>query len=441
MEPLLIVSALAIIPVVIALYANKRVTKVILSVVGFIGFLLLSVLCAAFVLPYFIGFHGTWLGFVLCGEIFVIFMLFVFKPFKEKPRRITAISLAGLMVVLGLIFIVPPVYRDSIPRAVEELDLSDYEPFGEYRYKNDVLTLSDSSAATLNEESTLKLDGELPRLDGATALYPLYSAFVRATYPEPEPAVNMPEYSHSGDLRSTDPKHLSYVVCSTTPFAFENLIDGYADIAFLMGVSDEQRKIAGDKGLELFLTPIGREAFVFFVNSRNAAQNLSTEDVRRIYSGEVTNWSEVGGGNDKITAYQRPDESGSQTMLKQIMGDTPLVSAPTDEIFSTMMGMYERIATYRNYKNSLGYSFLYYIRDMIGENKVKFLSIDGIAPTPENIANSSYPFSHEIYAVTVRKAGEYLNPERTENTDKFIEWIKSTQGQYLVNATGYQPID
>lgn len=78
-----------------------------------------------------------------------------------------------------------------------------------------------------------------------------------------------------------------------------------------MGVSDEQRAMAGQKGLELLLTPVGREAFVFFVNSRNSITDLSTSDVRRIYSGEVTNWREVGGGNNEIRAYQRPDESGS----------------------------------------------------------------------------------------------------------------------------------
>jgi phosphate transport system substrate-binding protein len=130
--------------------------------------------------------------------------------------------------------------------------------------------------------------------------------------------------------------------------------------------------MAEAKGLELVLTPIGREAFVFFVNAKNTAENLSTEDIKRIYSGEVTNWREVGGKNDDIRAYQRPDESGSQTMLKEILDGSPLIAAPQEDIFDLMMGMYQRVAAYRNYKNSLGYSFLFYIKDMINGNKVKF---------------------------------------------------------------------
>jgi phosphate transport system substrate-binding protein len=77
---------------------------------------------------------------------------------------------------------------------------------------------------------------------------------------------------------------------------------------------------------------------------------------------------------------------------------------------------------------------------MVGENKVKFLSIDGIAPTHENIASGSYPFADNFYAITVRADGEYLNSERTENIDSLLEWIASPQGQYLVEATGYVPI-
>jgi phosphate transport system substrate-binding protein len=326
-----------------------------------------------------------------------------------------------------------------VPQLDEEINLRDYMPFGEYINTGSRQTYKESAAAKLTTDSALALTGELPRLDGATALYPLYAAFVQATYPAPQPDDANLIYFPYYDLR--DGANTALAVCSTTPAAYENLISGYADIVFLMGVSDEQRKMAEDKGLELTLTPIGRDAFVFFVNSRNNAVNLSVDEIKRIYSGGITNWSEVGGGRDEITAYQRPDESGSQTMLKQIMGDVPIMPAPVDEIFNTMAGMYERVAEYRNYRNSLGYSFLYYIRDMIGENKVKFLSIDGIAPTAENIANGTYPFANEFYAVTVKSNGGYLNTERTENIDKLLEWLISRQAQELVGATGYLPIN
>jgi phosphate transport system substrate-binding protein len=229
----------------------------------------------------------------------------------------------------------------------------------------------------------------------------------------------------------------TFVVCSKTGPAFDYLIDGYADIVFLMGVSEEQRKAAADKGLELTLTPIGREAFVFFVNTANPVSGISSGDVMGIYSGQITNWREVGGGNYAIRAYQRPSGSGSQTMLEQIMRDVPIAPAPLEDVYNMMYGLVKRVAGYKNYNNSLGYSFAYYLKDMTGEPRIKLLSIDGAAPSRENIAWGAYPFSYDFYAVTARKGGEYLNPARAENIALFLRWITGPQGQYLVEATGY----
>jgi len=437
MEVILITIAIVIAPLIAAYFVNNKITKGILCFLSLLGFFVLAFLGALFFSGIF-GINSVWLPFSLCGLIYIIAILFVWRLFNVKTRRIIAISIAGVAVLLTAVFVVPTVYRSSIPVAGEEVQLTDYSPFGNYWYVDGVLTHHGTKAANLNENSTLKITGELPRLDGATALYPLYAAFVRATYPEPEPALDIPEYFPYADLR--DNNYNALVVCSRTANAFENLIDGYADIIFLMGISEEQAAIADQRGLELVLTPVGKEAFVFFVNSRNSVNNLSAQDIQRIYSGEITNWQEVGGGNNSIRAYQRPDESGSQTMLKQIMGDVPLAPALLDDIYDTMMGMYERVANYRNYRNSLGYSFLYYIRDMIGENKVKFLSIDGAPPTPDNIFSGVYPFANDFYAITVKSDNGSIDPELTENIDMFIEWILSSQGQFLVEATGYVPV-
>jgi len=143
-----------------------------------------------------------------------------------------------------------------------------------------------------------------------------------------------------------------------------DMVKGAVDLIFLMGISEEQREQANKLGLELILTPIGREAFVFFVNKQNSISNLSVENIKDIYSGKITNWRDVGGKNREILAYQRPDSSGSQIMLKEIMGDVPIIEAPGDNYFDEMMGMYMAVA-YKNHRNALGYSFRYYIEDMI----------------------------------------------------------------------------
>ena len=405
--------------------AIKISLKIIISLIGSIT-LLMTALLSEFYMPHAFGVSGIWLPFVYGFTVWAVLMLALWRPFKKKTRLITALSFFAAAALLTAVFAGPELYRHSLPRASEdEIDLIAYMPFG-YNAEN-----RETKAASLNGVSSLRLYDNLPRLDGATALYPLYAAFVRAVYPEDD------YFPYEKFLTEGDPGYGVTVICTRTDGAFQNLISGKADLVFLMGISDAQQTEAEQQGLTLTLTPVGREAFVFFVNSRNRVEGLTSEDIRNIYTGAVTNWREVGGGSHKIRAYQRPANSGSQTMLMQIMDGRPVMEAPREDVYGSMMGLYRRVADYRNYQNSLGYSFLFYINGMINENKVKFLAVDGVAPTPEHIADGTYPFADHFYAVTAKRGGAYLNPERAENTDAFIAWILSPQGQYLVEATGY----
>jgi phosphate transport system substrate-binding protein len=144
--------------------------------------------------------------------------------------------------------------------------------------------------------------------------------------------------------------------------------------------------MAENMGLELVLTPMGSEAFVFLVNSRNEIDELTQDEVRAIYSGAITDWSGVGQGGNRgqIDAYQRPEDSGSQIALKKIMDGTPIIEAKKDRIYVSMAGLYSVVADYKNYKNAIGYSFRYYIESMLNDTemkKVKLLAIGGIAST------------------------------------------------------------
>jgi len=360
--------------------------------------------------------NGFGITVMVCIGIFILLLLFIWKIFKLRWRLVTAGVIVALMAG-GLLF---HISQENILEIHEpkgwtgEVNLIEYEPFREGTLAKDI-----------DAPSALSLQENLPRLDGATALYPLYAAFARATYPE--------------DVYSAYDQD-SGITCSRTSEAFEQLLAGEADIAFLMGVSKEQRAQANQQGLELMMTPIGKEAFVFFVNRRNAMSDLSVENIIDIYAGRVRNWKELGGQDLEIFAYQRPETSGSQAMLREIMGDTPIAKAPRENYFDMMMGMYTAVA-YKNHRNSVGYSFRYYINDMIDEDEIKFLAIDGVAPTPENIASGAYPFAHDFYAVTVvREMETDANMARIRNTEKLIDWIVSPQGQSLVEKTGYVPM-
>lgn len=159
---------------------------------------------------------------------------------------------------------------------------------------------------------------------------------------------------------------------------------------------------------------------------------MTLEQIKRIYAGQLTNWSEVGGSNDKIRAFQRPQDSGSQTALQRLMGDTPIMEAPREDVATGMGGIIEQVSNYKNYKNAIGYTFRYYSNEMVRNEEIKLLQINGVAPTKETIRADTYPITSEFFIVTTNKS--------TANTQQLIEWILSNEGQNLVEEAGYVPV-
>ena len=320
--------------------------------------------------------------------------------------RILAYIAIGFLLILGGCDIAKYYHQEYIPSiTVDNKDgpASFYRPFT----KSDKLS-------RLNQESTLKftMDDKLPIVDGATALFPIYCSFVEAVYPS-ECSVN------------------DCVKFSTTTGAYDNLIKGDVDIIFVAGPSKKQLEKATEAGLEFNLHPLGYEAFVFIVNDKNKVDSLTVQQIKDIYNGRITNWKEVGGKNQSIKVYQRAANSGSQTAFLKFMGkDADLITPETHEVMSMMDGIVTVVEDYRNHKNSIGFSFRYYIETMQKDTKVKMIKLNGIAPTAENIRNRTYPVTDNFYAVTIKG-------RESENTKKFLDWMVSEQGQKIIEKVGY----
>ena len=286
-----------------------------------------------------------------------------------------------------------------------------YDPFRE-----------DSLVQTLDEKAALHFSpgDALPRMDGATALYPVYAAFCQAVYPEPA----RENYSFYWDT----------IACSTTTMAYRGIVDGDRDIIFVAGPSEEQEAYAAKKGVELVYTPIGREAFVFFVHPDNPVDGLTLDQLRGIYAGEITCWDQLGvKALGEILAYQRDEGSGSQTALKRfVMRDTPLMPADREKTVDGMGDIIDRVSAYQNHRNAIGFSFRFYATALMKGFDVKLLAVNGVAPTVENIENGSYPLASSFYAVT--------RSDADENTLALLDWICGEQGQALIRKTGYTPI-
>jgi len=76
-----------------------------LSFLSFVGFFIAAVLLAMFFGVFFVGFHGFLVAFVLCGAAYIICMLFAWRPFAAKTRRITALGVAGVAILLAVLFV------------------------------------------------------------------------------------------------------------------------------------------------------------------------------------------------------------------------------------------------------------------------------------------------------------------------------------------------
>ena len=190
-------------------------------------------------------------------------------------------------------------------------------------------------------------------------------------------------------------------------------------------------------GVELHLTPIGREAFVFFVNAENPVTGLTVEQIQKIYTGEIKNWREVGGKFQKILPYQRAENSGSQTALQRLMGDLPLMEPKKEERIGGMGGIITSVANYRNFKNAIGFSFRFYSTEMVKNDQIRLLALNGVEPTVDTIRDGSYPISSSFYAITASPIGQPAPEETNEDLAALINWILSEQGQWLIEETGY----
>ena len=262
-------------------------------------------------------------------------------------------------------------------------------------------------------DASLKLEGNLPVLDGAAALVPVYAAIIHNVYPEGSVTYEGGSFSDDnfyGENFAPDSK-MQY---KNTVRGYKAIVDGETDILFCAAPSEAQKQYAEEQGVELVYVPVGLEGFVFFVNEQNPVENLTVQQVRDIYAGNITNWTEVGGKNRIINPVTRLVGSGSQTAMDKFMGEQA----------------YGRKSPLAVTGGSIGFSFRYYLDGMVGSNSVKMLSLNGVYPSAENIQNGSYPIIAQFYAI-------YRADNENENIQALIDWLLSDEGQRLIEECGY----
>lgn len=336
--------------------------------------------------------------------LFSIFSIILIWKFSKKLLKIFSFIFIPVLLISSIYIGIQEYEKSLVINTSPNINTSEYLPFDE------------NSKIVRLDSKTLKLTDDLPIVDGAAAVFPVYSAFVNAVYP---------------DTTTLYDDTFKY---NNTSLGYKLLAEKEIDVFFGAYPSEEQIEYAKSLGVEFEYTPIGYEAFVFFVHKNNPINNLSTEEIQSIYSGETTNWKDVGGKNKEIVAYQRNEGSGSQSMLIRFMDGKKIMKAPSEQVNDMMSGIIEMVSNYKSDPTSIGFSFRYYVEGIIKNPNIKLISIDGIAPTVENIQNDKYPIITNLYAVTYKG-------NDNENVDKLIDWILSEEGQYIIEETGYVPIN
>lgn len=261
-----------------------------------------------------------------------------------------------------------------------------------------------------------------PKIDASLATQPLVNAFVK----------------NFTQVEDFDESVLNY---SNTHPGYVKLINDEVDLIVVTEPSEEELELAKSKGVELEVIPVVKEGFVFYVNKDNKVENMTLEQIQKIYTGEIKNWKEVGGEDAEIIAYQRPTNSGSQTgMLSLVMKGLKLMDAPKENLVDTMFEIVNLVSDYKNGINSIGYSYYYYATTMFQTidstiaSNVKMLGVNGVKPTNQTIKDGSYPIQTAYYIV--------INKADDENAASRIlaNYMLSARGQQVAEQAGYVPV-
>jgi len=203
------------------------------------------------------------------------------------------------------------------------------------------------------------------------------------------------------------------------------LIDGRCDIATMSRFMkpEEFEKAVANKVLPVAHV-VAMDGVCVAVHPSNPVKALTSAQVRDIYAGKIANWSQVGGSNTPIVVISRDTSSGTyETFESLIMKKTPMAAGV--EYVNANPQAQSRVRTTAGAIGYVGLGF---------QEGVKVLTIDGITPTRQTVANGSYPISRPLFLFTngYPKLGSVIH--------KFVSFYLTEKGQELVEAKGFVPL-
>lgn len=263
--------------------------------------------------------------------------------------------------------------------------------------------------------SELFAAGDFPVMDSSTARKPLTSSIYRF-------------FCLDTGYGGAEP------LCSTTHGAWLNIADKKADIALLAAPTDEEKAYLAERGVEVEMKLYGGDGLVFIGSSACGVTDLTLDQVRAIFRGEITNWSELGGADHAIRVLYRDDQSGSQRLFEKMVfkgEDVPDYEALGFERLDEMNTL---VSACLDDPYAIGYSIMTYLNDVYSNEALLAFSLNGYSATPENVRTGDYPLGTKGYVV-IRSDEPEDSPAR-----RLYDWFGSPLSDTFLTSCGITPL-
>ena len=353
--------------------------------------------------------------FLLLPQYGLFFLAFLVRNRKRESAQERRRGLACLLLTAAACCAAVGVDLYAVRRVTFFDDVQRMRPY----------SLDDFTGIALPAEPpSLRLAQNQPLLDGTLAALPLYAAASWAVDGERLTAAERRE-------RRMPP----LVECNSLR-GWERLTAG--EITFFFGPPPSMRQLdeLRARGLTPDVRPLAHEALVFFVQKDNPVRSLSREQLRRIYTGEITNWREVGGQDKRILPFQHEKGDENQRMLERlVLRGTQAIPPLREDRLSDPHALWSSslVARYRKRSNALGFGLRWYLDKWFPDGDVRPLAVDGVPPTDATVRDGSYPLRLPLCMVSCR-------PLSAESR-AFRDWLLGPEGRDLIRRAGYLPWD
>lgn len=214
------------------------------------------------------------------------------------------------------------------------------------------------------------------------------------------------------------------------------LVSGLGSSAGIEAVSNDTADIAtSSRGLnaqeqELGLTtiPIAHDGIAVIVNPENPVQNLSVEQLRAIYAGQITNWSDVGGEDLAIQLVNRDEASGTREAFKSIIMD----GEPFDRRAAVLSGTGQVRDVVSRTRGAIGYISMGFVESKYAETQVRAINVNHVEPTEKTVASGGYPISRDLYF--------FAKGEPSAEAQGYIEYVLSDEMDEQIREAGFIPV-